>query len=211
MQKVLILLIFLSFNFYALSLNLQKNPPPYPLEYYCILTVIKNTTGELAFSGRYWYDWNHQKERLDIKADKALNRHVWRFDLKIKYTITQTGSGFSCTKEDLVQTMVPPLDLRNFVYFGNVSLWGEICDHFEIYPEQDYPFQYWTIIRNGQPSQKYENWNDIRTTWLYMQTSPIEPDTFEPPNGVQCKQIPIGQSTLTMKHLLKGKLLNNIH
>jgi hypothetical protein len=56
-------------------------PPSFPKDYYCILTLTNNSTGEVYLSGRYWYDWVNQKERLDLKTQGSILSQIWRFDL----------------------------------------------------------------------------------------------------------------------------------
>ncbi len=50
------------------------------------MTVVANDTNETKYSGRYWYDQENQKERLDIKeAIGQITMYITRYDLVTKF------------------------------------------------------------------------------------------------------------------------------
>jgi hypothetical protein len=57
-------------------------PPPFPRSYHSILTETNNTNGQVIYSGRFWYDWENRKQRLDIKEKIGeMWSTIWRYDL----------------------------------------------------------------------------------------------------------------------------------
>ena len=55
-------------------------PNPFPETYHCVLMVSDNTTGELLNNGRFWYDYENGKQRVDLKHSSYMTSIIWRYD-----------------------------------------------------------------------------------------------------------------------------------
>ena len=152
------------------------------------------------YSGRYWYDQQNQKERLDIKEHIGqLTMYITRYDLvsqlhhfKIKkqgakYIVHRNSSGYTCNYEQLDNnTLIPPVNLTHAKFIGNETWWGEMCDHYQILDLKDDAYLEYYVIQNSNIPYGFVNSRHVQTTWMFTTVGPIDQNQFELPKGVTC-------------------------
>jgi hypothetical protein len=170
--------------------DVGEKPPPFPLSYYSILTVMDNRTEYVYYSGRWWYDYITQKQRLDLKQQNYLLTTIWRFDGNFMYLINQTNQGYDCQRASLGgRKMEPPLNLTNTIDRGSAVRWDEKCDWYQLYNATDRKYANYYVLTNSKLPFELIRTDEISVGWIFMQPGFPKDSDFEPPNGVNCRQV----------------------
>jgi hypothetical protein len=192
------MIIYLFFFYFHLTISfwdkeLFLKPPNFPTSYESIITKLNNKTGEVYYSGRFWYDFFNKKKRLDIKPSIGeMITTLWRFDLNKKFIITKKLYNTSCIWEDLHGISIEsPLNLNHSIFLGIVNIWGENCESYKVFnitQENNY-FYYYITISKKYPYGTINPFTFLQTNWLFFHPGPQNSDDFEIPKNLKCLPI----------------------